>query len=273
MHGQVRLKKAPAKSDSVDDSPPLIRSVDMMGGFAKGLSVIEAFSRDQPLLTIAEIAKRTGLDRAATRRCLLTLVEKSYVTAQGRHFSLSPKILRLAHTFLGQSLQIVSQPTLEGLAKEFDETCSACALDGTRIVYRARSALRHPLTMRLNVGSHLPAYCTAAGRVLLAALPQPEARQLLQQTKRLPLTEHTITDVDKLVDELANVRGNGYAVIDEELEVGACSIAVPLFNVSGSVVGSLVVGSLLSRKSVSRLKTDVLPRLRDAQAYLAQILV
>lgn len=272
MTPSARLKTEPAVAEG-EPATVRTRTADTMGGFAKGLAVIEAFGQGEASLTIAEIARRAGLDRAATRRCLLTLVSKGYVTSQGRYFSLAPRILRLAHAFLAAPLATVLQPSLEALALQLNESCSAASLDGTRIMYVARSTLRNPLTMSLDVGSRLPAFCTAAGRVLLAALPPQEARQVLLQSKRAALTEHTITDVDKLLTELTAVRNNGYALIDEELQLGARSIAVPLFNVAGRIVAALTVGTSVSRASLARLRTEVLVCLRQSQGQLAEILV
>lgn len=250
-----------------------VRNVDIMGGFAKGLGVIEAFTTDSRSLTIAEIARRAGLDRAATRRCLLTLVGKGYVSVEGRYYSLTPQILRLARVYLNSSLESILMPTLGTLSASLNESCSASVLDGTKIKYIARSAQRHPISMQLSVGSRVPAYCTAAGRVLLATLPPQEARSLLISTKRVALTERTVTDVDALLDDLSNVRSNGYALIDQELQMGSRAIAVPLFNVSHSVVAALAVGTSAPMASTARLRNEVLPRLREVQLQMGQILV
>lgn len=261
-----------AQSIVEEEAPLATRNVDIMGGFAKGLSVVEAFSKDNGSLTIAEIARRAGLDRAATRRCLLTLVGRGYVSMQGRYFSLTPQILRLAQVYLNAPLSNILMPTLEALATLLHESCSASVLDGNKIKYIARSTQPHSISMPLSVGSRVPAYCTAAGRILLATLPPQEARRVLISSKRVALTERTMTDVDELLDELSNIRANGYALIDQELQMGSRAIAVPIFNVSRTVVAAMAVGAAASRATAARLRNEILPLMRESQLQLSQIL-
>jgi PcaR/PcaU/PobR family beta-ketoadipate pathway transcriptional regulator len=169
-------------------------SGDIMGGFAKGLAVIEAYGRKRESLTIAEVARLSGLDRASARRCLLTLVKGGYAKTDGRYFELTPRILRLGHSYLAASLPRLVQPTLDRLADSLRESCSASVLDGTEIVYIARAAQHRMIGVGLHRGSRLPAYCTSMGRVLLAAAPPEQARALLLESDRKAITALTITD-------------------------------------------------------------------------------
>ena len=243
-----------------------------MRGFAKGLAVIEAYGRGRSALTIAEVARLSKLDRASARRCLLTLVNRGYASTDGRYFQLTPRVLRLGHAYLSASLPTLIQPTLDALATELGESCSAAVLDGTEIVYIARASRHRLIGVGLHAGSRLPAYCTAMGRVLLAAQPADVARDLITRTHRVAMTERTLTDVGHLMGELDRVRADGYAIIDQEVEIGSMAIAVPLQNLSGRTVASIVVAMHTTPAASARLRSDVLTRLREAQAQLAQIL-
>ena len=165
-----------------------LRDVDRMGGFAKGLSVIEAFGEGRNRLTIAEVARLSGLDRASARRCLLTLVERRYATNDDRYFELTPRILKLGHSYLAASLPRLIRPALDGLADQLRESCSAAVLDGTEVVYIARSSHHRIMGAGLHPGSRLPAYCTSLGRVLLAALPRAQAKELIDASDRQSFT-------------------------------------------------------------------------------------
>ena len=148
---------------------------EIMGGFLKGLSVIEAFDRGREALTIAEVAKTTGLDRATARRCLLTLLRLGYAETNGRQFRLTPRILRLGFAYLAATpLPRLVQPHLDRLSDLSQGSCSVSVLDDTEIVYVARATQRRVLSIGLNVGSRLPVDCTSMGRVLLASLPETQ---------------------------------------------------------------------------------------------------
>lgn len=243
-----------------------------MGGFAKGLQVIEAFNSAGEPLTIADVAHLTGLDRATARRCILTLIDSGYATADGRHFSLTPKILRLSQAYLHSPLPTLLQPYLETLAEELEESCSSATLDGTDILYIARASRRRVMSIDLKAGTKLPAYCTSMGRVMLAALPPEQARDWLMKSQRTALTEYTVTDIEKLMDILARVRREGYAINDQELELGLCSIAVPLQNTAGKTIASLNIGTQAGRIDQARIINEFLPKMFNIQRELQQIL-
>lgn len=260
------------KSASDEALAETMRDTDQMGGFAKGLMVIEAFGQGLEALTMADIARITGLDRATTRRCVLTLVNAGYAAAENRHYRLTPRILRLSQAYLAAPLPRILQPSLESLAEELHESCSACVLDGTEIMYVARATQHRVMSVGLNTGSRLPAYCTSLGRVLLASLPSAQARSILSASKRVALTKRTITALDKLIAKLDEVRSLGYAVVDQELEIGLRSIAVPIRNSSGRVVAAMNVGTQATRVTLERMRTEFLPALLTAQAHIAEIL-
>lgn len=248
------------------------RSVDRMGGFAKGLSVIEAFGKGRSTLTIAEAARLSGLDRASARRCLLTLVECGYATSDGPYFQLTPQILRLGHSYLAASLPRLLQPYLDQLANALRESCSAAVLDGQNVVYIARAVHHRVMGPGLHPGSRLPAYCSSLGRALLAALPVDQADAIVAASDRQRLTERTITEPRKVMAEIARARTQGYAIVDRELEIGSRSIAVPIRNLSGQTVAAFTVGVYAAGYTVERLVDVVLPELLQVQTQLSTIL-
>ena len=250
-----------------------MRETDFIGGFAKGLRVIEAFGEATPRLTIADISRITGLDRATARRCLLTLAECGYADYDGKFFSLTPRILRLGHAYLSTTpLPQLIQPFLDKLSEEVGQSASASVLDGTEIVYIARASNRRVMSINLMPGSRLPAYCASMGRVLLGALPDREARAVLQKSALSPFTPKTRTDPEDLMVELGRVRLQGYAVIDQELEIGLCSIAVPLENDQGRVVAALNIGAPAAQVPASELPGRYLAPLKSVALSLRPLL-
>ncbi len=250
-----------------------VKERDIMGGLAKGLRVIEAFSAEYPRLSIAEAAEIVGLDRATTRRCLLTLSELGYAAYDGKFFTMTPRVLRLGTGCLAtMPLPRIVQPTLDRLSEEIGQSTSVSILDGGEIVYVARAAQRRVMSIALMPGSRLPAYCTSMGRVLLAALSPEEARLVLDASPRPARTPRTVTDVDALMAELEAVRESGYALIDQEVEIGLRSIAVPLKTMRGKTIAALNVGLAATAEPADILVERYLSSLLAVQADLAGML-
>ncbi|WP_283193518.1 IclR family transcriptional regulator C-terminal domain-containing protein [Rhizobium sp. AN80A] len=221
----------------------MMKPGDVMGGLAKGLRVIEAFTAETPRLSIAEAAQIAGLDRATTRRCLLTLSEQGYCSYDGKFFTVTPRVLRLGTGCLASMpLPRIVQPWLDALSEEIGQSTSVAILDDTEIVYVARAMQRKVMSIALMPGSRLPAYCTSLGRVMLAALDVDEAREQLRRRPLVARTPRTVTDENALMAELDRVRSQGYAAVDEEVEDGLRSVAVPLRNARGIVVAALNTG-------------------------------
>lgn len=243
------------------------RPGDFIQSLARGLAVIDSFSRDRTSQTLSDVAQVTGLTRATARRVLLTLTDLGYVRQNGRSFSLSPKVLDLGYSFLS-SFRVVdlAQPSMERLVDDLQESSSMSVLDGPDVVYVARVPTKRIMTISLGLGSRLPAYPTSMGRVLLAALGQEELDRYLETTPLVPLTEHTITDPARLRQELTTVRSAGYALVDQELEVGIRSVAAPITSADGHVVAALNVSGHASRVTVAQLRQRYLPRLLEAAA-------
>ncbi len=250
-----------------------MRETDFVSGFARGLKVIEAFGETRQRLTIAEAAKLTDLDRATVRRCLLTLTELGYADYDGKFFTLTPKVLRLGHAYLSATpLPLLIQPYLDQLSEKSGQSASASVLDGTDVVYIARASQKRVMSINLSPGSRLPAYCASMGRVLLAALPEAEARDILDRSDLKVNTPLTKTDPYALMEELRRVRADGYAVIDQELELGLCSIAVPVENDRSRVVAAMNIGAPAVQVPAAEMATRYLPLLMEASRALRQVL-
>jgi IclR family pca regulon transcriptional regulator len=246
---------------------------NFMTSLARGLVVIRAFTEQQPRLSIAEVARLSGLPRAAARRCLLTLEKLGYAGSDGRSFFLRPKILALGYAFLSStSLPKAIQPFLERVSEQLHESCSAGVLDEDEVVYIARAATKRIMSVGLSVGSRLPAFWTSMGRVLLAQLPPAELQRRLAALEPRAFTDKTVTDKDQLLRLLEQVRQRGYCIVDQELEVGLRSVSVPVVNTSGLVVAAMNCGLQAQRVSRRELETRVLPVLQATQQELRVLL-
>ncbi len=246
--------------------PPIDR--DYVDALARGLDILMACAAEPAGVTLAEAARRTGTTRASARRSLLTLVAKGYLTTDERIFRLTPKVLALAAPLASAPIVRVIQPVLDDLSRRFDESFSLAALVESDIVYIARSEARRIMALNLVVGSRLPAWYTSMGRVLLARLPAAE-REIRVPTTLSARTPKTLTDRTALMGELDRVRADGYCILDEELELGLRSLAVPIFRPNGSVAAALNVGSQAQRTSREMLTETFLPALMEASAILS----
>jgi IclR family pca regulon transcriptional regulator len=250
-----------------------MRETDFIGGFAKGLRVIEAFGEAKPRLTITDVANETGLDRATARRCLLTLSELGYAHYDGKYFELTPRILRLGHAYLSATtLPRLIQPFLDRLSEKVGQSASASVLDGNEIVYVARASQKRVMSINLMAGSRLPAYCTSMGRVLLANLSPSEAYHILETSDRRKLTENTVTDIAALRVELDRARAQGYAVNNQEIELGLCSIGVPLMDRKGRVVGAINIGAPAAAVPGEQLAERFLSSMLEVQSAVQPLL-
>lgn len=247
---------------------------DFMTSLARGLAVIQAFSPQRRVLTISQISQRTGIPRAAVRRCLHTLGKLGFVTAEeGRNFSLRPRILALGHAYLASTpLANAAQPVLRHISNTLNESSSVAILDGDEILYIARAFTSRIMTIDLHVGSRLPAYCTSMGRVLLAHLPSADLDGYLERAKLIQYTTNTIVSHEGLREALEAVRRDGYAINDQELEIGLRSIAVPIAAPDGRVVAALNVGAQAARVPVAEMRDRFLPVLKDGARELGLLL-
>ncbi|MFP4073000.1 MAG: IclR family transcriptional regulator C-terminal domain-containing protein [Actinomycetota bacterium] len=250
------------------------RSGDFIQSLERGLLVINSFSRDHPSQTLSEVAERTGLTRATSRRILLTLSDLGYVDQKGRAFALTPKVLDLGYSFLSSFHVVeVAQPPLERLVEEVHESSSMSVLDGTDIVYVARVPTTRIMTIALALGSRLPAYPTSMGRVLLAGLSDADLDRYMDRATFERLTPHTITSPKQIRAVIRSVRSDGYALVDQELEEGVRSIAAPIHNGRGEVVAAMNVSCHASRVSVERMHEELKPRLLSTASEISERVV
>jgi IclR family pca regulon transcriptional regulator len=228
----------------------------------RGLAVIRAFTADAPELTLADVARRTRLSRAAARRFLLTLVDLQYVRLDAGRYSLTPRVLELGFAYVASlTLPEVAEPHLEQLASSLGEFPALSVLDRHDIVCIARVPVSRLMTVAINVGTRLPAYATATGRVLLAALDDDALERYLASAELRPLAVRTITDPNALRADLERVRVAGYSIVDQELERGLRSVAAPIRSRRGQVVAAVNLAVHESRRTLRSLHDELLPPL------------
>lgn len=256
------------------ESEPFEQSMDYVQSLARGLLVLRAFDHDMPSASLSEVAERTGLARAVARRNLLTLQHLGYVSAKGRVFSLTPRVLELGYSYLSSlGLSRLAQQAMEELARQVEESCSLSVLDGKEIVYVQRVPVRRVMSIALGVGARLPAFAASMGRVMLADLPSADLGDWLRDHKFCAFTPMTLRTAGALKAELARVREQGYSLVSQELELGLCSIAVPIRAATGRVVAGLNVSMQYSDGVRERAVKKMLPALRNTQQSIEQAIV
>jgi IclR family pca regulon transcriptional regulator len=248
---------------------PFEESPDFVQSLARGLDVLRAFDRENPSMSLSEVSERTGLARAAARRSLLTLSHLGYVGQKGRQFFLTARVLELGFGYLSSlNLPELAMPWMEQLAHRVNESTSLSVLDGQDIVYVARVPVRRIMTLALGVGARLPAFAASMGRVLLAGLEDGALDTWLAAARLYPLTSHTLTDPTQLRAEILKVRQQGFGLVVQELELGLCSLSVPIHDRTGKVVAALNVGMPFHEGIAVHAVKHVLPALRETQAAI-----
>jgi IclR family transcriptional regulator, pca regulon regulatory protein len=251
----------------------MVNRTDIIASLGKGLRVLESFGADHPRQSISEVADATGLDRATARRCLLTLHELGYADYDGKFFTLTPRVLRLGTGALAAlPLPQIVQPWLDQLSEQIGQSCSVCILDDTDIVYVARAAQRRVMSVGLLPGSRLPAHCTSMGRLLLAALPEVEARAVIDRSDLSPRTVHSRTTPEDIWAEVTKARAQGFCIVDQEVEIGLRSLAVPVMNTRGRVVAALNTGMAAVPADPAATVAQFLPALLKVQDGLRRVL-
>jgi IclR family pca regulon transcriptional regulator len=240
---------------------------------ARGLQVLCAFDHTLPQASLSDIAARTGLARAVVRRNLLTLQHLGYVTARGRQFLLTPRVLEIGYSYLSSlGLGALAQQPMEQLAGAVEESCSLSVLDGGDVVYVQRIAVRKVMSVALGIGARLPAFAASMGRVMLADFTPAALGEWLRAHKLRAYTPATLHTATALKSELGRVRAQGYSLVAQELELGLCSIAVPIRAADGRVVAGLNVSMQYSDDVRDRATARVLPALRSAQGAIERAL-
>tara|TARA_R110002074_G_scaffold303416_2_gene474607 strand:- start:8587 stop:9366 length:780 start_codon:yes stop_codon:yes gene_type:complete len=243
---------------------------DYVGALASGLEVLQAFDAEHPRMTLSEVAARTEMDRAKARRFLLTLHALGFMKRSGRQFELTPRVLQLGYAYQASNqYRAVIQQYLEDITAELGESSSLAVLDGDDVVYVVRSSARHRLmAITLSVGTRLPAAYTSMGRVLLAQLPETELEAFLARVKLEAFTGSSVIHSDALRDEIIKVRELGYSVVDQELDSGLRSVAVPVFAGSGESLGAINISTNAARVDMETLMAVYLRRLQKAAEAL-----
>jgi IclR family transcriptional regulator, pca regulon regulatory protein len=271
MTGREPLAALAAQLDGRE--PSTISERDYVSSLARGLEILRAFSRMRRRMTLSEVAAETGITRAATRRFLLTLVHEGYAATDGKYFDLTPQVLELGFSVLSQiETWDVARPILERLSETIEESVSAAVLDGFDVVYVCGVQYHRIISVGVAVGNRLPAYCTATGRVLLAAQPEQDWDAIIRAIRLEPRTGRTVTSKKQFREVLEQVRADGYSLVDQELEEGLLSIALPLRTKSGRLIGAVNVGVPSVRATPERMTGHVLPPLRETVAQIAQAL-
>lgn len=254
-----------AKSKTVE------RRREAMGGLAKGLGVIRAFTRDRAALTLSDIAGIAGMPAATARRCLLTLEELGYVTRSGRQFLLRPKVLELGAAYLeSMNIELLTKTHLEELARNTGDSAALCVLDGTETVYVARASIRTLLRLEAHVGSRFPAHATSTGRALLAGLSAERLQRYFDTAVLEALTERTVTDPAKLRQLIEDCRRTGYSAVEDELAYGVVALAVPVFDQRGRVVAALNSSGHSRRVTKTKLVRERFTMLQEVSRRISK---
>lgn len=269
---QVELQRILEISDLANDQYK--GDPNFMTSLARGLVVLQAFSPEFYAMSVPQLSLKTGLHRAVVRRCLYTLAALGFVySPDNRHYHLLPRVLTIGHAYLNSSeLARQAQNALDYLSKQLGESCSVATMDGDNILYIARASMKRIMKIDLGRGSRLPAYATSMGMVLLSELSEQELSEYFSRVKLQPLTEFTITDEQQLRKMLIKVKAQGYAINDQQLEIGLRSMAVPMYSRKGGVIAAMNVGTHASHLSSANLQERFLPRLQRAAMELSLLL-
>jgi IclR family pca regulon transcriptional regulator len=243
---------------------------EFMATLAKGLALLGAFDKQRPVMTLSDAAKVTGFSRATARRILRTLAELGYVMQNGREFALSSGILKLGFAYLAtQSWIEQASPPMRQLSEEFHESCSAAILEAAEIVYVARFPARRIMSVTLAVGTRLPAFHTSLGRIQLGFLDDAELWHRLRSLRLDAYTPSTITDMQALYERVREDHAQGFSIVDEELERGLRSIAVPIVDRAGQAIAGLNISTHSTRTTRNEMRERFLPRLRAVAGQIS----
>lgn len=238
--------------------------MESVQSFQRGLSVIRSFGAHASMQTLSDVAKITGLSRATVRRLLLTLVEEGYVRQEGSGFELTSRVLDLGYAYLSShQLPELARPHLQALSDKVRESSSVAVLDGAHVVYVARVQANRVMTVSIGIGSRFPAYRTSLGRALLAWLPEADVLAIWEATDRRDPTDSTVGSLDDLHRRLEQIRKIGYALVDQELEVGVRSVAAPIHDAAGDPVAAVNVSTHTSRTTMADIRSQVVPALLE----------
>lgn len=249
---------------------------NIVQSLAKGFQVLSAFTCEEPELVLAEVARRTGLDKGTTFRILNTLVMLGYVekVEDTRHFRLTLKCLDLGFNAIARSeLRTQARPILRGLVGEMNEAASLGVLDGSDVVYveRVQAGLVR-LGVDVRIGSRAPVYSTAIGHAILALLPKENQIQILEAQPRPKRTESTVTELSVLLRRLRQVKATGYALSNQENVSGLCVLAAPVVDLDGVPLAAVSVAAPTMRISAEEFERTAAKPVLDAARRLSRAL-
>ena len=263
------INRSAAEQSLVETSGP-----EFLEALARGLRVIETFNQDRRELTLSDIAKLVDLPRASVRRTLHTLVQLGYAEMDDRMFRLKPRVLNLARAYLqSNAITDIVQPALERLSETTGESCSAAVLDGNDVTMIAHASPKRVLPVSAQIGFRLPAIATALGRVLLAALDDRELDKFLARLRPEKITKFTVTDKAQLKKAILDIRKSGFALADQEVEIGFRSLAVPLKKHDGRVIAALNIGVHSERAPLKAMHGQFFASLQTLADELRQQLI
>lgn len=263
------MTAAPDWSDESENSS--LNPRDYVSSLARGLEVLRAFNRTRRKMTLSEVAAETGNTRAGARRILLTLVREGYAVADGKLFDLTPQVLELGFSVLSsKGVWDIARPFIDHLSDEIQESVSAAVLDKSDVVYVTGAQYHRVISVGIIVGGRFPAAQTATGRVLLAVQPEESWAKTLQNMPLDRMTDRTVTDPVEFRRILEDVRDKGWCLVDQELEIGLMSIAVPVYNSTGAIVGSINVGAPSVRMTPEMMVEVILPKLQKTVANISR---
>ncbi len=258
----MRGKKIKKMNDNIDNESD---NKEIVTAFIKGLSVITAFDHENTSMTLSDVAKKVDITRASARRLLLTLESLGYVTQNDNYFSLTPKVIDLGYSYFASlPWTDLAYKNIKKVVDACKLSCSVSILDGLNVICIMRVAATRILNEGIHVGTRLPAAYTATGRLFMAHM---EEKELYEYILHLPLKAHTeksIIDPYKLYDQIISEKNQGYQMVEEEIEDGLVSLAVPIYNRDNKMIGAMNIGSHLSYKNTKMIKETVLPLLLEA---------
>ncbi len=241
------------------------RDKEQLSSFIRGLAVIEIFSERRKRLSITEVAEAASTTKATARRILRSLVASGYADFDGHTFSLTPRVLRLGYAYLSsQTIIQLAEPVLRELRSKSGLTATMSVLDGEEIVIVARAPANQLVTIRSDIGSRLPAFCTSMGRAILSGLPDAEMERIIRSKRTKPLTPKTETDPKQLREIVKEIQRRGYSLVDQEIENGLVSMAMPVRNARVGRRYAVCVSAHTSQMAAKDLPGKALKYLHEA---------
>ena len=241
----------------------------------RGFEILKCFSSDKPILRLTDITNKLGISKATVFRYVSTLKDLGYLRKDDefKGYKLTVKVLNFGFSALSSlGFVDISLPFLEELAHSCQESASMAILDGPDVLYVARTATKRWISTNLQVGSKLPAYCTSLGKVLLAYKSFDELKEIIKLTELKLYTPNTITDLDTLKEVLVRIRQDGYAISNQELEIGHISAAAPIYNAKGEVIAAINISMSSMRVSIDELKQKFIPLLTQTAKQISNAL-